>query len=74
LKEKAARFEADPEIKAALAVARVPDLATPTKVGDGSAEALRSYVKTLDENALGRAHYGHEQLDQLVTELLLGVR
>jgi len=27
-------------------VARVPDLATPTKVGDGSAEALRGYVKT----------------------------
>jgi hypothetical protein len=35
---------------------------------------LRGYVKTLDESALGRAHYGHEQLDQLVTELLLGVR
>jgi xylose isomerase len=74
LKEKAQRFEADPEIKAALAVARVPDLATPTAVGDGSAEALRTYVKTLDEHALGQAHYGHEQLDQLVTELLLGVR
>ena len=74
MKEKAARFEADPEIKAALAVARVPDLTTPTKVGDGSAEALRTYVKTLDEITLGQAHYGHEQLDQLVTELLLGVR
>jgi len=74
LKEKAARFEADPDIKAALAVARVPDLATPTTVGDGSAEALRAYVQALDEAALGRAHYGHEQLDQLVTELLLGVR
>ena len=66
--------EADAEIKAALAVAHVPDLATPTTVGDGSAEALRTYVKSLDEGALGQAHYGHEQLDQLVTELLLGVR
>jgi xylose isomerase len=74
LKEKAKRFDADKEIQAALAVARVPDLATPTAVGDGSAEALRTYVKTLDEGALGRAHYGHEQLDQLVTELLLGIR
>jgi xylose isomerase len=74
LKEKAKRFDADKDIQAALAVARVPDLLTPTTVGDGSAEALRTYVKTLDEGALGRAHYGHEQLDQLVTELLLGIR
>jgi xylose isomerase len=74
LKEKAKRFDADQDIQAALAVARVPDLATPTAVGDGSTGALRSYVKTLDEGALGRAHYGHEHLDQLVTELLLGVR
>ncbi len=74
LKEKAARFEADAEIQAALRVARVPDLSTPTKVGDGSAEELRTYVKTLDETALGQTNYAHENLDQLVTELLLGVR
>ena len=74
LKEKAARFEADAEIQAALRVARVPDLSTPTKVGDGSVQELRTYVKSLDETALGQANYGHENLDQLVTELLLGVR
>ena len=74
LKEKAARFDTDKEIQAALAVARVPDLSTPTTVGDGSASALRAYVASLDEGALGRTHYGHEKLDQLVTELLLGVR
>ena len=74
LREKVRRFHADADITGALAVARVPDLATPTTVGDGSAEALRTYVKSLDEGALGQAHYGHERLDQLVTELLLGVR
>jgi xylose isomerase len=74
LKEKAKRFEADPEIKEALKAAKVPDLSTPTKVGDGSPAVLRSYVKGLDEAALGRTNYGHERLDQLVTELLLGVR
>jgi xylose isomerase len=74
LKDKAARFESDPEIKEALKAAQVPDLSTPTTVGDGTPGALRAYVKGLDEAALARTDYGHEHLDQLVTELLLGVR
>ena len=75
LKEKAQRFEADPDIKAALAVG--PESPTSRRRPPSAtvhAEALRTYVKGLDETALGQAHYGHEQLDQLVTELLLGVR
>jgi len=37
-------------------------------------DALRTNVKSLDETALGQTNYAHENLDQLVTELLLGVR
>ena len=35
---------------------------------------LRAEVAGYDEKALGSQGYGHERLDQLVTELLLGVR
>ncbi|HEY1824728.1 MAG TPA: xylose isomerase [Acidimicrobiales bacterium] len=74
LKEKAARFESDPDIQDALRAAQVPGLSIPTTVGSGTAADLRSYVKGLDESSLARADYGHERLDQLTTELLLGVR
>ncbi len=70
----ATRFDADPEVQAALAAARVPDLALPTAMGDGSPEAIRLHARGLDEAALGAAHYGHERLDQLVVEHLLGAR
>jgi hypothetical protein len=35
---------------------------------------LRAEVAGYDEQALASQGYGHERLDQLVTELLLGVR
>jgi xylose isomerase len=68
LKEKAERMRNDPEIQDALAVAQAHRLAEPT----GSLEDVR--VARFDEAALAAQGYGHERLDQLVTELLLGVR
>jgi xylose isomerase len=68
LADKARRFREDPEIQEALAAAKHDQLAVPT----GSLEDLRS--ATFDEAALAAQGYGHEHLDQLVTELLLGAR
>jgi xylose isomerase len=75
LADKARRFRDDPEIQAALGVARAGDLAQPTSPdgwGPEAIEALRRAPR--DEDALAAQGYGHERLDQLVTELLLGVR
>ncbi len=75
LRDKAARFRADPAIQAALAVARAADLATPTSPGGLGPDALESLRRTeVDTVSLSERGYGHERLDQLVTELLLGVR
>jgi len=68
LKEKAERMRTDPEIQEALRVAKVDQLATPT----GPMAAVRA--AELDEADLAEQGYGLERLDQLVTELLLGVR
>jgi len=68
LKEKAERMRTDPEIQEALRAAKVDQLATPT----GPMAAVRA--AELDESALAEQGYGLERLDQLVTELLLGVR
>jgi xylose isomerase len=68
LKAKAERMRDDPEIQAALRVAQVDRLAEPT----GPLAAVRSAAP--DEAALAARGYGHERLDQLVTELLLGAR
>ena len=45
--------------------------ARPTVTADAIADAARG---PLDVDALAAQGYGHERLDQLVTELLLGVR
>jgi xylose isomerase len=89
LREKAARFAADPEIAEALATARVAALAEPTSPGglgpDALAELRGADHRAGDEGeadgeaghgeaGLASRGYGHERLDQLVTELLLGVR
>ena len=68
LKEKAERMRNDPQIQEALAAAQAHRLAEPT----GSLDAVRAAAP--DEAALAAQGYGHERLDQLVTELLLGVR
>ncbi len=75
LAEKAERFRNDPEIAAALETAMAAGLAEPTSPGGLGAEALAAIRGvTPDLDALTNRGYGHERLDQLVTELLLGVR
>jgi xylose isomerase len=74
LTERAARFDADAEVQAALEAAMVPGLEVSTAVGDGSPGAIRAHVAGLDERVLAARHYGHERLDQLTVEHLLGVR
>jgi xylose isomerase len=74
LREKAARFATDPDIAEALAQASVPELAEPS-VGKYSAAAAADLLAAPgDPAALARRGYGNERLDQLVTELLMGVR
>ncbi len=70
----ARRFGTDPDVRAALMAARVPGLSEPTMVGDGSADALRAHVRSLDEGVLAANHYANERLDQLVFECLVGAR
>jgi hypothetical protein len=72
-----ARFHADPDIAQALLVARRPDIAEPTSPGGWGTDALaalRSLAATYSEEDMATVGYGHERLDQLVTELLLGAR
>jgi xylose isomerase len=71
LADKARRFHEDTEIQEALRVAKVAELAEPTSPAGGLDELLAG---TYDEEALAGQGYGHERLDQLVTELLLGAR
>ncbi len=76
LADKARRFAVDPEIADALAAAQVAGLAEATWA-DASPEglaALRAEAAGYDLAALAAAGRGHERLDQLVTELLLGLR
>ena len=79
LKEKAARFEQDAEIQGVLAEMAEADRGSslPDDVLDGSPAAARiEAVKghTFDRTALGKRGRPYERLDQLTTELLLGVR
>jgi xylose isomerase len=75
LKEKVTRFGADPEIAGALLEAQTDGL-TERIFPDGySADAVAELrADQIDVDALAARGYGHERLDQLVTELLLGVR
>jgi len=82
LADKARRFAADVEIQAALKVAKAEMLGEATLrdgISAASIEALRveNRRQVGSEGWLERLSsqgYGHERLDQLVTELLLGVR
>jgi len=74
LAEKARQFAADREITEALAYAGQPDLAQPT-VGAYSRDGAEALAAAeLDPVALGERAYGNDRLDQLVMELLMGVR
>ncbi|MBK6671188.1 MAG: xylose isomerase [Actinobacteria bacterium] len=71
LADKARRFRDDPEIADALMHAQAAGLSVPTTPEGGLAAIIGGAE---DEAALAAQGYGHERLDQLVTELLLGVR
>jgi xylose isomerase len=77
LREKVGRFHDDPDIAEALRTARRSEITEPTSPdgsGSNALARLRSDAAVIDEDALAATGYGHERLDQLVTELLLGVR
>ena len=75
LKEKAARFNADPEIQSLLAEINADDGAMGAFGGGYSrqkADALRAYAFDVESKAQKGLKY--ERLDQLAVEVLLGVR
>ncbi|WP_017585852.1 xylose isomerase [Nocardiopsis ganjiahuensis] len=72
LKDKAAAFRADPEVTAALAAARVPELSETTlSPGESVADLLK---EELDLESVGQRGYHFEKLDQLALEHLFGTR
>jgi xylose isomerase len=74
LKERAEAFRADPEVREALAAARVPDLATPTLAAGEGWEALRGADADFDPEAAAARGMHFERLDQLALEHVLGAR
>ena len=75
LAEKARRFHEDAEIQEALAVAKAGRAGRADAPGARARDAIAALRRgPHDVEALAAQGYGHERLDQLVTELLLGVR
>jgi xylose isomerase len=75
LKEKAARFNADREIQALLAEINADDGEMTPFMGQYRPEkAAQLRAHAFDRAALGQRGLPYERLDQLVVELLLGVR
>ncbi|HEY2439694.1 MAG TPA: xylose isomerase [Solirubrobacteraceae bacterium] len=72
LAERARHFDSLPEVREAMAAASTPDLAEPSSSGVGESEALKAEAADLDR--LAERGYHNERLDQLVVEVLLGVR
>jgi len=72
LAEAARRFDALPDATAALAAAGTPDLAEPTVGADDRPETLKAEAERLEELAV--RGYANERLDQIVVDVLLGVR
>jgi len=75
LKERAAQWNADPEIRALLAEINADDGSLASYFGPYTpqkAEALKAH--TFDRQAIGRRGLLYERLDQLTTDILLGVR
>jgi xylose isomerase len=74
LRDRAAAFRADPDVQAALAAARVPELSVPT-LGEGESIAdLRAADADFDPAATGGRGANFVQLTQLAVEHLLGAR
>jgi xylose isomerase len=72
LAERARHFDSLPEVQDALAAASTPELAEASAGGTGEADALKAEADGLD--ALAGRGYFNERLDQLVVDVLLGVR
>lgn len=74
LATKVQRFADDPDIQEALAEAGALELAEPT-VGPYSREDVETLAgQTFDQDLLAEGRYHHERLDQLITDLVLGLR
>ncbi|MFF8502949.1 xylose isomerase [Streptomyces anulatus] len=75
LKERAAAFRADPEVRAALRASRLDELARPT-ASEGLAGLLadRGAYEDFDVDAAAARGMAFEALDQLAMDHLLGVR
>ncbi|GGP75391.1 xylose isomerase [Streptomyces melanogenes] len=75
LAERSRAFRADPEVQAALAASRLPELALPT-AEDGLTGLLsdNSAFEEFDVEAAAARGMAFEQLDQLALEHLLGAR
>jgi len=75
LKEKAAAFKADAEIQQLLAEITAVDKETASLLGPYSPEAAAKLSDTsFDRVTLAEREQPYERLDQLLTELLLGIR
>jgi xylose isomerase len=75
LKDKAARYQSDPEIQALLSEIHAPDLSVASLLGTYSRErADELKAHSFDRAALGRRGMKYERLDQLVVDLLMGIR
>jgi xylose isomerase len=73
LAERARHFDALPEVREALAAASAPELAQPSTSGStDEADDLKAESEQLD--ALAARGYGNERLDQLVVDVLMGLR
>jgi xylose isomerase len=74
LSERAQHFDELPEVQEALASTSAGELAEPTLDGAGGAEAEAMKAEADGLDALAVRGYANERLDQLVTEVLLGMR
>jgi xylose isomerase len=74
LREKVARFNADAEIQALLASLRERGAAPGARFSYSPASARALRDQSFDLDAMRGAGYDYERLDQLVMEVLLGVR
>ncbi|HLI61178.1 MAG TPA: TIM barrel protein, partial [Solirubrobacteraceae bacterium] len=72
LAEKAAHFDSLPEVQEALAAAGATDLGSASTDESDTADTLKAEGLELD--ALAARGYGNERLDQLVIDVLLGLR
>ena len=72
LAEKARHFDELPEVREALAAASAPELGQPSADGLSEADALKAQAGELDQ--LADRGYHNEALDQLVVDVLLGLR